>query len=76
MDMEFVEGPLMIRSQKKFPIESPMMTSTEVCALLRIHRSTLYRLTRAGTIPFILIGADYRFDRAKIEDWMKQQYKN
>jgi excisionase family DNA binding protein len=48
---------------------------TDLCAYLRIHRSTLYQLVRDRKIPFFRIGADYRFDRQAIDEWrMAQQF--
>jgi excisionase family DNA binding protein len=48
---------------------SPVMTVNEVCAYLRVHRSTLYRLLKAGRIPYFRMGSDYRFNREQIKNW-------
>jgi excisionase family DNA binding protein len=53
--------------------DAPVMTATETCDYLRIHRSTLYRLIQGGQIPFFLIGSDYRFNREAIDEWMKDK---
>jgi excisionase family DNA binding protein len=47
---------------------SPVMTVTEVCEFLHIHRATLYRMLKRGEIPFFRIGRDYRFNRDQIEE--------
>ena len=47
------------------------MTAAEVCDFLRIHRNTLYRLAKAGGIPYFIVGKDYRFNRETIEKWSK-----
>jgi excisionase family DNA binding protein len=52
---------------------SSMMTADEVCELLRIHRTTLYRLLKAGDIPAFRIGSDWRFQREAIEKWRRSQ---
>jgi excisionase family DNA binding protein len=49
--------------------DAPVMTATEACDYLRIHRSTLYRLIKRREIPFFLIGSDYRFNREEIDEW-------
>jgi excisionase family DNA binding protein len=49
------------------------MIPPEVCAYLRIHRSTLFRLIEAGKIPHFRIGSDYRFNREMIEAWMRDR---
>ena len=50
-----------------------VMIPPEVCAYLRIHRSTLFRLIEAGKIPHFRIGSDYRFNRETIETWMQDR---
>ncbi len=50
-----------------------VMIPSEVCAYLRIHRSTLFRLIEAGKIPHFRIGSDYRFNRETIETWMRDR---
>jgi excisionase family DNA binding protein len=50
-----------------------VMIPPEVCAYLRIHRSTLFRLIEAGKIPHFRIGSDYRFNREMIEAWMRDR---
>jgi excisionase family DNA binding protein len=51
--------------------EGSVMTAAEVCDFLRIHRNTLYRLAKAGGIPYFIAGKDYRFNRETIEKWSK-----
>jgi excisionase family DNA binding protein len=53
-----------------------VMTADELCGLLRIHKSTLYRLIKKGNFPHFRIGTDYRFSREAIDEWRKaQEYK-
>ena len=47
-----------------------VLTGKEVCQLLKIHQSTLYKLVKAGEIPSFRIGSDYRFQEDLIERWM------
>jgi excisionase family DNA binding protein len=47
-----------------------MLTVLEVAAILRIHRSTLYRMLQRGEIPYFRVGYDYRFDSESIERWI------
>lgn len=51
-------------------MDSEVLTVEELCVLLRIHRSTAYRLIRKRLIPNFKIGSDYRFTRSAIDDWM------
>jgi excisionase family DNA binding protein len=50
-----------------------VLTIKEVGELLRIHRGTVYKLTKNGTIPSFRIGSDWRFRRAVIERWIAEQ---
>jgi excisionase family DNA binding protein len=52
-----------------------VLTVKEVCDLLRVHQTTLYRLIKAGGIPSFRIGSDYRFQQDLIERWMAEESK-
>jgi excisionase family DNA binding protein len=52
-------------------ITSPVMKVEEVCKLLRLHRSSLYRLVKARAILGFRLGSDCRFNREKIEQWLQ-----
>lgn len=43
-----------------------LLTSAEVCRLLRISRDTLYRMIKRGALPTIKVGATYRFRAAEV----------
>ena len=51
-----------------------LLTVTEVCALLKISRSTLIRLENAGTLPGrVKLGGQVRYHREVVEKWLLQQ---
>lgn len=50
-----------------------VLTLEEVAELLRVHRSTVYRLLRKREIPAFKMGADWRFNEASIESWIKRR---
>jgi excisionase family DNA binding protein len=52
------------------------LTVTELSEHLHIHRTTIYRLLREGTLPGFRIGSDWRFSLAAIEEWVRDQMKN
>jgi excisionase family DNA binding protein len=52
--------------------DSLVMTASELCEYLRIHRATLYHLIKRGEIPYFKIGVDYRFHREQIDAWIRQ----
>jgi len=51
----------------------PLLTLKEVCELLKVHPSTVYKLTREGTIPGFRIGSEWRFHKEAIMRWMDQR---
>ena len=53
--------------------DGEVLTTKEVCHLLRIHPSTLYKLTRQGKIPSFRAGTDWRFRTELIERWMAEK---
>jgi excisionase family DNA binding protein len=50
-----------------------VLTVKEVCEILRVHPSTIYRLTRHGEIPAFKIGTDWRFRTDVIERWLAEK---
>ena len=50
-----------------------VLTVKEVCDLLQVHPSTLYKLVRQGSIPSFRVGIDWRFRRDVIERWTIEQ---
>ena len=55
-----------------------LMTTAEVCDYLRISRTTLWRMTKAGTFPrpLKLNGATGRYRREWVVEWVRQQEDN
>jgi len=49
------------------------MTIAELCAYLRVHKSTIYLLIKSHNLPAFQIGSDYRFNREAIDEWRKLQ---
>jgi excisionase family DNA binding protein len=60
-------------------VKSPMasdhevLTIKEICDVLQVHPSTVYRLVRQRKIPSFRIGTDWRFRRDVIERWMTEE---
>jgi excisionase family DNA binding protein len=54
-------------------IGNEILTIREVCDLLQVHPTTLYRLTKQGKIPSFRIGTDWRFRRDEIERWVVEK---
>jgi excisionase family DNA binding protein len=50
-----------------------ILTIKEIGDLLRLHPSTIYKLTKKGKIPSFRVGSEWRFQRDQIERWMAEQ---
>jgi excisionase family DNA binding protein len=52
------------------PVQKEILTTEEVCALLKIKQATLYRHTSRGTgPPFYKIGKHNRWKRGEVMAW-------
>jgi excisionase family DNA binding protein len=49
-----------------------VLTVKEVCKLLQLHQSTVYKLIKEGKIPVFRIGSDWRFRTDLIMRWMDE----
>lgn len=47
------------------------MTLPEVAEYLRLSIHTIYKMAQNGRIPGLKAGAAWRFDRAEIDEWMR-----
>ncbi len=48
---------------------SELLTVQEVCLVLKVSRRTLYRLIKAGKLPAMKVGGQYRFRLAEIRNY-------
>jgi excisionase family DNA binding protein len=47
-----------------------LLTDSEVRELLRVSRTTLWRLRRTSRIPYSKIGGRYRYQREDVLQWL------
>ncbi|MDI6735826.1 MAG: helix-turn-helix domain-containing protein [bacterium] len=47
-----------------------IMTVKEVGEYLRLHESSIYRLSIQGKIPAYKVGRSWRFKKDKIDEWL------
>ena len=47
-----------------------MLTTKDVQALIRVDRSTIYRMAEAGRIPAIKVGRQWRFPEEHLAEWL------
>jgi excisionase family DNA binding protein len=50
-----------------------IFTLDDVAAYLKVGKRTVYRLAAAKKIPAFKVGGTWRFSRADIDMWIKQQ---
>jgi excisionase family DNA binding protein len=53
--------------------EDTFLTTEEVLAYLQVNLRTVYRLIKAGKIPAVRVGRQWRFRRRDIEAWLDSQ---
>lgn len=54
-------------------MQENILTIREVADLLKINEKTVYKLAAASKIPGMKVGGSWRFDRAVITSWIKNQ---
>jgi len=49
---------------------APLLTTKEVCGLLRISRDQLYKLVNTGRLRASLVGRNYKFRESDVEKFL------
>jgi len=52
-------------------VSHQVLTLAEVSEYLRIPASTIYKLSREGSLPAQKIGRNWRYHKDVIDDWLK-----
>lgn len=55
------------------PMDDTFLTTEEVLDYLQINLRTVYRLIKAGHIPAVRVGRQWRFKRADLDAWLESQ---
>ena len=53
--------------------DSEILTIKQVAEYLKVTERTIYRLAAAKNIPAFKVGGSWRFSRADIDSWIRQQ---
>jgi excisionase family DNA binding protein len=53
--------------------DGEILTVDDVARFLRVPKSTVYKLARAGDLPASRIGKHWRFLRHEIHEWMRSR---
>jgi excisionase family DNA binding protein len=56
--------------------DNAIMTIGEVADYLKVTERTIYRLAGAKQIPAFKVGGSWRFSRADIDRWIREQSMN
>lgn len=56
-----------------FPSDEIFLTTEEVLEYLQVNLRTVYRLIKAGKIPAVRVGRQWRFRKRDIDAWLESQ---
>lgn len=65
--------PKVAITMSKSTSEGEILTIKQVADYLKVTERTIYRLAAAKQIPAFKVGGSWRFSRADIDSWIKQQ---
>ena len=54
-------------------IDETFLTTEEVLEYLQVNLRTVYRLIKAGKIPAVRVGRQWRFRKRDIDGWLDSQ---
>ena len=54
-------------------IDEAFLTTDEVLEYLQVNLRTVYRLIKAGKIPAVRVGRQWRFRKADIDAWLEME---
>ena len=53
--------------------EDKLLRASDACELLSYSRATVYRLVRAGSIPYVRVGGTIRFSHRSLLQWIRDK---
>ena len=65
--------PKLVITMSTSPSEGEILTIKQVADYLKVTERTIYRLAGAKKIPAFKVGGTWRFSKADIDAWIKQQ---
>jgi excisionase family DNA binding protein len=54
-------------------VDEAFMTTEEVLQYLQVNLRTVYRMIKAGSIPAVRVGRQWRFRRSDLDRWLESQ---
>ena len=55
------------------PTDEAFLTTEEVLEYLSVNLRTVYRLIKAGSIPAVRVGRQWRFRKRDLDQWLERQ---
>jgi PTS system nitrogen regulatory IIA component len=56
-------------------MERDILTTKDVAAYLKLHPFTVKKFARQKKIPAFKLGADWRFSKKRIDDWIDKKMR-
>jgi excisionase family DNA binding protein len=60
----------MTRADRDGPLVGPLLTVAEVADVLRVSNMTVYRLIKAGQLPALRVGKNYRIRSRDLDEFL------
>ena len=54
-------------------MRAEFLTVSEVASLLKLSESTVYTMVRAGDIPAVKLGNQWRVSEARLDEWLEEK---
>lgn len=54
-------------------MRAEFLTVSEVASLLKLSESTVYTMVRAGDIPAVKLGNQWRVSETRLDEWLEQK---
>jgi excisionase family DNA binding protein len=61
--------------QRSTPADSDVISAAQACAMLGVHRNTLYKLLETEELPAFRLtkGGRWRFRRSELQSWLQDK---
>jgi excisionase family DNA binding protein len=61
--------------QRSAPADSDVISAAQACAMLGVHRNTLYKLLETEELPAFRLtkGGRWRFRRSELQSWLQDK---
>jgi len=54
-------------------MRAEFLTVSEVASLLKLSESTVYTMVRAGDIPAVKLGNQWRVSETRLDEWLEEK---